>query len=213
MKFVFKIISMNISILGTGNIGAKLGKLLLENSYTVYYGSRRADNVSSNNIVTYQKAIEKSDIIILAIPYFSVSENLRPVKQWLRNKIIIDATNPLNADWSPLLLGQENSAGEEIYRLLDESKVVKCFNTVFADNMTNEGTKMFNTLITAFLCGDDEDANKQVASIAKAINFEPLIVGGIKYARYLEAMAHMNIQLAIGKGYGTKVAYKYLMAQ
>jgi predicted dinucleotide-binding enzyme len=77
----------------------------------------------------------------------------------LRGKIVVDATNPVNADWSPMLLGQENSAG---------------------------------------VASNDAEARRIVADLARSAGFASLEVGPLASARHLEAMAHLNIQVAVG---------------
>jgi len=126
----------------------------------------------------------------------------------MQGKIVIDSTNPLNADWSPKLLGQENSASEEISRLLPEAYVVKAFNTIFADVM-NEPVKD-GRVITAFIAGDNDEAKQKIIALASDIGYAPIDIGCLYTARYLESMAHLNIQIAIGQGGGTNAAFIYL---
>jgi 8-hydroxy-5-deazaflavin:NADPH oxidoreductase len=125
-----------------------------------------------------------SDVIVAAVP-FGVSEAvLVPLAPLLRNKVLIDCTNPLNPDWSPVLLGQENSAAEVLAKALPDTYVVKAFNTIFADVMAAEYLSRggLRARLTFQLCG---------------------------LARYLEAMAHLNIQLAVGQKGGTSAALNY----
>jgi 8-hydroxy-5-deazaflavin:NADPH oxidoreductase len=159
--------------------------------------------------VSMDKAAAHGDIAVLAIPYSACAGLLPRHEAALAGKIVIDATNPLNENWSPLLLGQENSAGEEIARLLPKSKVVKAFNTVFADIMKPGKLARGTLAATAFICGDDEAANAEVAGLASSLGFAPVIAGPLKNARYLEGMAHLNIAIAVGQGGGTDAAFLY----
>jgi predicted dinucleotide-binding enzyme len=59
-----------------------------------------------------------------------------PLVEALVCKIVIDATNPVAKDWSPILIGEEDSGAEQVARMLPESLVVKAFNTIFADVLT-----------------------------------------------------------------------------
>ena len=127
----------------------------------------------------------------------------------LEGKIIIDNTNPLNDDWSPLLLGQENSAGEEIQRALPKSFVVKAFSTIFADIMQKEAHNRAGHTITAFIAGNDDGAKNTIMQLAQEVGFAPLNVGDITSSRYLEAMGHLNIRIAVPLGGGTNAAYLY----
>jgi predicted dinucleotide-binding enzyme len=158
---------------------------------------------------SFSDVAEKVELLALAIPYHASLDVLKNLAPKLAGKIIIDNTNPLNADWSPLLLGQENSAGEEIQRLLPESFVIKAFNTIFADVMQKEAHNRSGQSITAFIAGNDDTAKIKVIELTQACGFTPLNVGDITSARYLEAMAHLNIRIAVGLQGGTNAAFLY----
>jgi hypothetical protein len=119
---------------------------------------------------------------------------------------------PLFAQWSPLLLGQDNSAGEEIQRLLPGARVVKAFNTVFADVMTSDRLSRDGQRATTFIAGDDERADDEAAALARSVGFAAVKVGPLSASRYLEAMAHLNIGIAVGQKGGTNAAFLYHQA-
>ncbi|WP_198432997.1 NADPH-dependent F420 reductase [Burkholderia ubonensis] len=127
----------------------------------------------------------------------------------LTGKIVVDATNALRDDWSPLPLGADGSAAQQISRLLPGVRLVKCFNTVFADIMTPERIDRAGHAVTAFIAGDDAEANAAVAEIAASAGFAPLVTGALNNAHYLEAMAHLNIQIAVVRGGGTNAGFVY----
>jgi hypothetical protein len=56
----------------------------------------------------------------------------------IAGKRIIEISNPLKADMSGLAIGQTTSAAEEIAKAFSGAKVVKAFNTIFAQ-VLNEG--------------------------------------------------------------------------
>jgi len=45
--------------------------------------------------------------------------------------------------------------------------------------------------------------------LAQEIGYAPLDTGALYTARYLEGMAHLNIQLAVNQGGGTQAAFFY----
>ena len=196
---------MNIAILGNGNVGKQLHDLLSNNVNSVVLCSRN----STEQHPSYIQGVNNAEVVLLAIPFTALAEVLPELRTSLKGKIVVDCTNPLNQDWSPLLLGQENSAGEEAARLLPDSYVVKAFNTIFADVMTPERQLRSGLRSTAFIAGDDLDAKKVIIELAKDAGFEPLDVGPLTMSRYLEAMAHLNIQIAVGQKGGTNAAFIY----
>jgi 8-hydroxy-5-deazaflavin:NADPH oxidoreductase len=200
---------MKIAILGFGNVGKQFAHLFSKAGHEVVIGVRSA---SSQELpypsATFKEATEGADIVAIAIPFTACAEVLPKLSEVMKEKIVIDSTNPLNADWSPKLLGQENSASEEISRLLPEAYVIKAFNTIFADVMNSPVRD--GQAITAFIAGDNDEAKQKVIALASDIGYAPIDTGSLYTARYLESMAHLNIQIAVGQGGGTNAAFVYL---
>ncbi|MFM9838976.1 MAG: NADPH-dependent F420 reductase [Cyclobacteriaceae bacterium] len=195
---------MKISFIGAGNVATGLGKLFSNAGHTVFYGTK----TPKENQVSVADAVEKSDIICFAIPFSAMNEVLIANKEALKGKIVVDITNVINiADWSPLFLG-EDSGGEQTARLLSQSKVVKAFNTIFADVMNTDKQQFEGNKLTAFIASDDSDASAIIKSLADDAGFNGFVVGGIKNSRHLEAMAHLNIAIALGGG-GTDAGFVY----
>ncbi|MCM0018455.1 MAG: NAD(P)-binding domain-containing protein [Tagaea sp.] len=198
---------MRIAIAGAGNVGTKLGMLARQAGHDVIYGVRTAKGPEEFPAAELSAAIADADLVVLAVPFTACAEMLPPVATGLAGKIVVDATNPLQADWSPLALGEGNSGAQTIAALLPRARVVKAFNTVFADIMTREGLDRAGRRVTAFVAGDDETACATVAAFAASLGLAPAIVGPLPLARYLEGIAHLNIAIAIGRSGGTNAAF------
>jgi 8-hydroxy-5-deazaflavin:NADPH oxidoreductase len=201
---------MNIGIIGSGSVATALQGLFQPAGHQVLLGSRSAS--TARGTVGVLEAAKWGEIVVLAIPFSSASHVLPTIASAVSGKIVIDAMNPLQADWSPLLLGQENSAGEEAQRLLPGATVVKAFNTVFADVMTMAGLARGGQPATAFIASDVPAAADTVATLARSSGFAPVKVGALSASRHLEAMAHLNIGIAIGQKGGTRAAFVYHQA-
>lgn len=63
--------------------------------------------------------------------------------------------------------------------------------------------------LTAFIASDDLEAASTVKKLADDAGFNGFVVGGIKNARHLEAMAHLNIAVALNGG-GTDAGFIYV---
>lgn len=203
---------MKIGIIGSGNVARKIAALCARAGHQVRLSQRQGSEGASQEEMapgTFAQAAEHGEVVILAIPYSACESVLPTIRGPLGDKIVIDASNPLGPDWSPLPLGPDNSAGEAIARLLPESRVVKAFNTVFADSMTVAGLQRGAMRAAGFLCGDVAEANARVAELLDSLGFAPIDAGPMLAARYLEAMAHLNIQLAVGMGGGTNAVFLY----
>jgi predicted dinucleotide-binding enzyme len=159
---------MKVAILGTGNFGTALGKALAS-KHQVVYGSRTPENkqewVSSIGknvqVVSQQEAVDNADITLVALnwPGNTVIETLTALKN-LDGKILVDATNVLKEDYSPLKFEKSNSGAEEIKSHLLEAIIVKAFNTASGFSLTN--LKFGNQNVMGFYAGDDEKANALV---------------------------------------------------
>ena len=196
---------MRISFIGAGNVATNLGGLFNSAGHEIVYATQNP----RENQVSVAQACLHGEIVCFAIPYDAMHGVLTENKGALKGKIVVDITNAINLDdWSPLLLGQENSGAEEAAKLLPESSVVKAFNTIFADVMKPEKQKFHGQPLTAFIASDDEEAAQVIKQLADEAGFSGFIVGPLKNARYLEAMAHLNIAIALIGG-GTDAGFSY----
>ena len=93
--------------------------------------------------------------------------------------------------------------------MLPAARVVKAFNTIFADVRQPERILRDGQWITAFFCGDDDAAKAEVIELIPGCGFAPLDCGPLRVARFLEAMARLNIRIAVGQGGGTNAAFLY----
>lgn len=210
---------MKIAIIGTGNVGTRLGKLLASSNHQITMGSRnqqRAEEVAlalgsnvTGKICKY--AVEDAEVVIIATPW-SENATIKSIQDLddLAGKIVIDCTNPLALDYMSNTLGHTTSSSEEIAKLIPQASVVKAFNTIFADVMQPGKQTFTGHRGTGFYCGDDAEAKKIVAQLIDDAGFEPVDAGELKNARYLEPMAQLNIQIAYGLGGGTDVAFRYM---
>lgn len=200
---------MKIAIIGGASVANKLSALAVAAGHEVTIGARDPAKVTelAAPATTIQAAIDPAEIVILAIPYLALSEALPPLAEALNGKLVIDATNPLNPDYSPVETA--TSAAEEVQSMLPGARVVKAFNMIFADAMTPSGLDRNGKQATVFVASDDEEARQTVAKLAQELGFLPVEVGVLSGARYLEGMAHLNIHVAFAMGGGTDVAFIY----
>jgi len=205
-----------IGIIGTGNMGKALGKLLADHNYEVFLGSRDLEkgkqvaeelgaNVQGGSIA---EAAEFGGIVILAVHYGVVAEALAAAGP-LAGKTVIDIVNPLTPDFSGLAVGHTSSAAEETAALIPDAKVVKAFNYAFASTFQNENA-FSPEKATMFYCGDDADAKADIDMIISDIGFDPVDAGPLQNARYLEPLAMLIIQLGFAQKMGTCIAFKLL---
>ena len=199
-----------IAIFGYGSVGQKLAKLFSDAGHSILICSRDGSKGSDKyQAIDFKQGAQSADTLVLAVPYTAAGTLLESLSEQLTGKTVIDCTNPLNDDWSPLLLGQETSAGETLAAIAPQAHIVKAFNTVFADVMSREHFSQHSQPMTAFIAGNDSNSKQEVITLATEIGMAPVDTGPLKMSRYLEAMAHLNIQIAVGQGGGTGAAFYY----
>src|SRR5690606_8879842 len=151
---------MKIGVIGAGSIGTAIAKHVAQAGYeTVISNSRGADtlkekaeqlghNVSAGSVQDAAKA----DVVFLAVRWQQVSEALENVS--LENKIVVDTTN-WESEESVLAKPGSKTSSEEVAELAKGSKVVKAFNTLYAqvlaeDPLANGGKRVL------FYSGNDD---------------------------------------------------------
>ena len=187
---------MRIGIIGAGPVGSRLKELFTTAGHDVAAAGRAGA----------REAAAHGEVVVLAIPFAACAEALPPLADALAGKVVVDVANPVAADWAPLPLGERSSAAEEIARLLPRSRVVKGFNTIFADVMAPALLERDGQPITCFVAGDDEEGRATVMGLARDAGLAPQEAGPLRAARHLEAMAHLNIAIAFAGG-GTDAAF------
>ncbi len=151
----------------------------------------------------------ESNVVIVATPYADAVTALRalPLQD---SQIVLDITNPLTQDYMGLTIGHDTSAAEEIASALPKARVVKAFNTLFAQ-VISDGADFGNGQgVPTYIAGDDKEAKNAAAQLAQSIGFVPVDAGGLRNARYLEPLAGLNIYFGYGAGQGTNIAPAWL---
>jgi predicted dinucleotide-binding enzyme len=199
---------MRIAIIGTGPVGAALGRRFAGIGHQVSYASRDPgsakalallhDHSGIAALASHQAAAASCELALLCVPAAAVAE---AVAAWTTfTGIVIDVVNPLLPDLSALRPSGEDSAGEQLSRRLPAARVVKAFNTVGHTLMTNPLLAKGPSFLP--VCGDDAEAKRIAIGLAHAIGFDASDAGPLRNARYTEAFAMLWIQLAFaGKGF------------
>jgi NADPH-dependent F420 reductase len=187
--------SDTIAIIGTGDVGSALGPAFAKQGHAIIYGSREPSRDDVTALVertggdafatTPASAAKQSDIVVLAIPGLLVEEVALGLGD-LSGKILIDPTNPLERTSGRYKHGVETSNAEIIQNAASDAKVVKAFNTLSAATMANPASA--NGPVSIPLAGDSTEAKRKVAALVTGMGLEPIDVGPIDLARWVEGM-------------------------
>lgn len=188
-----------IGIIGDGNVGSALARGLTLAGHEV-----RAVGKDPGAI---REAAAWADLVMFAVPFGAIDDVVRAAGGVLGGKTVVDVTNALDANMN-LAVGFATSGAEELQKKLPEARVVKAFNTVFAQHM--DSGRLGDRPLTAFVAADDAGAKKSVLELARAIGFDAVDAGPLKNARLLEPFALLNIQLGYALAMGTQIGFKLL---
>ena len=205
---------MHVAIIGAGNVGSALSKAAVAAGHTVSVSATSPEKVArvaaetgarpaANNV----DAVTGADLVVLAVPGSAVTAVADELAPAVRGKVVVDASNPLNATFTDLDI-QETAAAQTLQRHLPDTPVVKAFNTVFAGRLGNPVEQ--GIPLHLFYAGDDAEAKKDVAEFASSLGFEPIDAGGLRMARALEEMAFLNISLNATQGWAWQSGWALL---
>ena len=209
---------MKIAVIGVGNVGGALGRIWALKGHEIVFGVRDSKDAKLQELLkstsgkaraaTVKDAAFFGDLVVLATPWPATEAAIKSAGR-LGGKIVVDCTNPLAPDLSGLVIGTNNSAGEEVARWATGAKVVKAFNTIGAANFDNP--RFGSESASMFICGDDASAKSMVAKLAAEMGFDVVDTGPLTAARWLEPLAMLWIHLAYKQGLGpTGHAFKLL---
>jgi len=204
---------MKVTLIGSGNMGSGLAKQIVKAGHALVVSGRnaaKAEELARATGATFKSAnaAEGADIVIVATGYPDAVDALRTAGD-LAGKVVVDITNPMTADYSALTIGQTTSAAEEIQKAFPKAKVVKAFNTVFAQILA-AGPALDGATVPVYFAGDDAAAKATVKALVDSTGFTAVDAGGLKNARYLEPLAGLNIYFGYGAGKGTAIAPQWI---
>lgn len=198
---------MNVTVIGTGNMGRGIAYRLVEGGNNVTLVSRDpegaetlaaelrgiAENAPNIKTAGLHSQIQ-DEVVVLAVGYTTALELVQQHSVQLAGKILVDITNPLNEAYDGLVTAPGTSAAEEIAKIAPAgAKVVKAFNTNFAGTLV--AGQVGGQLLDVFIAGDDKAAIEKVAELVKSGGVRPVEVGPLSRARQLEGLALLGIGL------------------
>ncbi|HEX5594792.1 MAG TPA: NADPH-dependent F420 reductase [Micromonosporaceae bacterium] len=150
-----------------------------------------ADNVEVSN---------RSDIMIIAVPWAGHAETVSALREPLTGKIVIDCVNPLGFDkQGPYALRvDEGSAVQQAAALLPSSRVCAAFNHVSAPLLADPDVDRID--LDVLICTEDRELVEIVSAlVAKIPGMRGIYAGRLRNAHQVEALT-ANL-IAINKRY------------
>ena len=207
---------MQITIIGSGNIGGGLARAWCRAGHTVTLGARDPADAElvalceqiGARAVPVADSISGADVVVFAMPFAALDAVIAATGD-LAGVTVIDCTNAVTRGPQGMALayGHTTSSAEQLQARLPRAHVVKSFNAQGAENLANP--RYGETAASNFFCGDDADAKRTVATLIADVGFEPIDAGPLASARLLEPL--MLLWITCSRTVGTRdIAFKLL---
>jgi 8-hydroxy-5-deazaflavin:NADPH oxidoreductase len=186
-------LSLNIGVVGSGNIGSNVAKLFANAGHEVVVSNSRGPESLVSLVeeigpqvraATVEEAADFGEVVLVAMPFFAY-ETL-PADQ-LSGKVVVDAMNYYaGRDGEVEFNGLSSS--EAVARHLPGSRVVKAFNTMYYETLRSEGrpSAPVEERLVLFVAGDDEETKSIVSHLIEEIGFTPVDAGSLSEGRKQE---------------------------
>lgn len=200
-----------ITIIGAGNMATAIGARATAHGHTVEIMSRdiakaqaAADQIGKGATVGEYGAKPAGDIVFLAVLYSGAVDVVKHYGDALAGKILIEITNPFNADASGVVTTPGSSITEQVAAAAPaNTQVVKAFNTVFRAVLAADQP------LDVFFAGGNAEGRARVAALLESLGMRPLDAGGLETAHALEWAGILIMGLARnGSGFGIALGAK-----
>jgi predicted dinucleotide-binding enzyme len=200
---------MIVAVIGTGNIGKRVARDLVNASETVDIvnpdlatASKFATELGSGaRAKTIDDALREADAVVFAVWFDVIKSLIKEHEDALRGKVVIDPSNAIADDgkggFKPTL-PEGQSAGAIIAGMLpSDAHYVKAFGTVAAEGL--DAANRTPDRVVLFYATDDAVAEAAVRKLINAAGFEPVKAGGVRDAGRIEVFGDLHQYGGLGK--------------
>jgi len=187
-----------IGVLGSGQVAQVLAKGFLNLGHEVTMGTSNISKLAewknknpSAKIGSFEEVAKFGEIIVLAVKGKAAESLIKSLAPSLTGKIVMDATNPI--DEKPPVNGVlqyftslNESLMERLQKAAPLAHFVKAYNSVGNSLMVNPSFAEGKP--TMFICGNDDEAKKEVSSIISSFGWESMDFGKVESARAIEPL-------------------------
>jgi predicted dinucleotide-binding enzyme len=191
---------MNVTIVGTGNMGRAIATRALAGGHRVTFvgtdiskAQGLADELTGLGDVVAADEVT-GDLVVLAVPYTEAPHVVTQHAGELAGKVIVDPTNPVDIAAMEPLADVDGSGAQTIAAAApDGVPVVKAFNTAFAGTVLSGAVG--GQPLDIFLATDDDEARQAVAQLVRDGGMRPIDAGELRRAAQLEGLGYLHIRI------------------
>ncbi len=188
----------NIGILGSGAVAKALGAGFIKHGYNVMLGTTNPAKLSewkeknpSAQIDSFEDTAKFGHIVVIAVKGHAAIDVVKTAGiANIAGKTVIDTTNPIDETKQPAngvlnYFTTDKSLLELLQEAAPAAHLVKAFNSIGSQLMVNPN---FAEKPTMFICGNNDDAKKEVNEILDLFGFEVEDSGKANAGRAVEAL-------------------------
>ena len=199
-----------VAIIGTGNIGGRVAAEFAAGGLDFLLAGRdqevarklAADLGGHAEVVTVDEAVERADVLVLAVWFDAFKELIAQYGDRLAGKVIVDPTNPVAPDANgsfQKIIGEQESSGQILAGLLPPgARLVKAFGTLSAPTLAAAARREPERAVL-FYAADDKAAGDLVAGLISVAGFDPVRVGGLDQSIRIEMYGDLHEFGALGR--------------
>jgi len=209
---------MRIGILGSGLMGGKLGTIFARAGHDVVFSyshdPKKLERLAAKagakaRAGTPAEAARGADAVLLAVHWSRVDDVLAQAGA-LSGKLVLSCTLPMSKDDSRLVVGLVRSGSETLAGKVPRAHVVSVFSTAPSEVLFSVFAARKNkTRPDLVFCGDNKKAKKTAARLIRDVGFNPVDIGALSLARYIEPFSLLAAEIAYeGRG-GPELTYRF----
>ena len=203
--------TLNVVVLGAGNIGGTLGSKWSRVGHNVAFGvndpngkhaqSLRSELGDKATIGSVADVLSTNpDVVVMAIPGGTMDETIKQYAGQLDGRTIIDTANRMGG-------GPMNSFAT-FQQYTPRARVFRAFNTLGWENFANP--EFDGQRADLFYCGPDGDAQAKVEQLINDVGLRPIYLGGAEEVGLVDSITGLWFALALRQGKGRHLAFKVL---
>lgn len=207
----------DLGVLGTGRMGVRLAAMFARAGRRVVLGSRSPDRaqrlvealqIPGLSAGSYPDALAAPSVLPAVFLRDGLAELLQAHQEQLDGKLVIDISNPFNADYSDYILPWDTSSAEVVQEMLPRSRIVGAFKHVFS--AVFDAPEFDGSASDVLIVGDDDEAKAQFLGLAEGTPFRYLDAGPLRFARTIERLTLITGRVGRQSGYYPRMNWRLL---
>jgi 8-hydroxy-5-deazaflavin:NADPH oxidoreductase len=206
--------ALRIGIIGSGQMGGRLGLLWARAGHEVFFSSRNPDELQE--LVSSAggraragypaEAAEFGEVVVIAVPYGALPQVGADHAHLMRDKIVIELGNPREDRDGPMAdEALARGVGVTSAGFLPGVRLVRAFNAISYLNLERDAHRE-GERIGVPVAGDDEAAVATAVRLVEDAGFDPVVVGSLARSRefdrgtpvYVRNLTARQIREALG---------------